>query len=129
VPQTKQNGNGYPQIGPQEILGVDGQPDIQDMGYSALLPPQISQEEIRKYLELEKQHKRFEKLKKTLIVALENGVEIEPGPFGLELEIRECRRLTQEYLFQALGLSLDVVGILREEAPLIPQRFLRVWRE
>ena len=84
----------------------------------------ISQQLIAEYLSLQEQHLRFERLKEWLKRSLEAGAATEPGPFRLELEVREQRALTAEALIKALGLSDAEVQRLKASAPARPLRCL-----
>ena len=77
----------------------------------------ITQEAISEYLRLWEEHNEFECLKAQLQAALEGGAEVEPGPWRLELEVRERRALTAAGLIAALGLSDEQVRRLKAAAP------------
>ena len=84
----------------------------------------ITQEAIREYLRLQDQHNRFEHLKEQLKEGLAAGAAVEPGPWRLELEVRQQRALTAEALIKALGLSDAEVQRLKASAPARPLRCL-----
>jgi hypothetical protein len=86
----------------------------------------IPQSAIAEYLALEQAHHRFEKLKAQLKADLEAGAAVEPGPYDLELEIRQQRRLTAEHVITALGLPEETVADLRASAPVQHARYLHV---
>ena len=84
----------------------------------------ITQEAISEYLRLWEEHNEFECLKARLKDALEDGAAVEPGPWRLELEVRQQRALTAEALIKALGLSDAEVQRLKASAPARPLRCL-----
>ena len=84
----------------------------------------ISQQLLAEYLGLEELHRRFERLKEWLKRSVEAGAATEPGPFRLELEVREQRALTAEALIKALGQSDAEVQRLKASAPARPLRCL-----
>jgi hypothetical protein len=87
----------------------------------------IPQERVAEYLTLEASHRRFEQLKEELKRALAEGAVVEPGDLHLELDVREQRALTAEYLVAALGLGQEQVDRLRADAPVRRLRYLRAW--
>jgi hypothetical protein len=86
----------------------------------------ISQQLIAEYLGLQEQHNRFERLKEWLKRSLEGGAAQVPGPWRLELVVREQRALTAAGLIAALGLSDEQVRRLKAAAPARPLRCLVV---
>jgi hypothetical protein len=91
--------------------------------------PVITQGMIADYLTLEAAHRSFEDLKRRLKQALEAGVAVEPGPCGLELQVREQQALTAAHLIASLGLSDEQVAELKATAPTRQLRYLVVWQE
>ncbi len=86
----------------------------------------ITQEQIREFLHLQDQHNQFEHLKARLKAALASGAAVEPGPWRLELELREQRALTAAALIKALGVSEAEVQRLKASTPPQVLRYLAV---
>jgi hypothetical protein len=88
---------------------------------------EITQTMIEEYRELEPLHKRFEQIKEILKAALGDGVPVQAGAHGVELDIRHQTYLTAAHIISQLGLTDAEVKQLRASAPSRPMRFLRVW--
>ena len=105
---------------------VDGEYTDDQLGAIAHQSGVVTQEQIVELATLQQAHRRFEELKQQLNAALDYGASIEPGPLGLERQLRESRALKVDYLVEALHLSQDTVASLRASAPVRVSRHLVV---
>lgn len=91
--------------------------------------PVISQDMLRRYLELQPLVYEFNGLRRKLRAALAAGASVEPGDLNTFLEVWAAHRLTHDYLFAKLGLTERQVADLRKTCPTIKQHILRVVEE
>lgn len=90
------------------------------------LPDVIPQAWLNRYQDLQKVAGELSALKNTLRAALENGASVEPGPLTARLDIRQCHRLSQKFLFEKLGISAEAVKKLKQTSPLSNRTYLVV---
>jgi hypothetical protein len=90
--------------------------------------PMVAQATLARYIELRPLATEFKVIEEALRADLAAGAVVEPGPFTANVNVEHKPRLLQEYLFQALHLSAEDVQDLRDNAPLVPHRYLSVGR-